>query len=483
VLDFLIELAWLTVAQGSGNFTGVLAGEPFRQWRREKRTYLSALKQVDVVTEHALLGDYDREGLAWRHRSFSEYFAGLQLVRVPVEQSLELVQRHGRDPRWSWVFRFALSESAHLGKSASYGTEPLARDLIRFGNPFVVFDAIERDGLELPDYLDRLCRWLVHRDWDLAGRNYTNAWQESDAPQLDRRWIEVLESLFDRRYRDSRCLHPAWELVVSSDEAWAAGIRQRFLSEFPAMLADESCAEHTSAVRLLRADAFVRCPPDSADDGEPFWIGSPSGRGEGNEHPQHEVRVRPFWLQQTPVTNIQYELFDPSHRIRRDDSGAGADHPAVFVSWYMASLYWVWLGNSARLPTEAEWEYACRAGTDSDYSFGDDADQLADYAWFAENSGGKTQPVGLKKPNVWGLYDMHGNVWEWCSDWYDRDYYQQFAGQVAVDPTGPTRGSVRVIRGGSWHGVAGNCRAAFRIWYVPSPQDGNLGFRLARAVS
>ena len=117
-----------------------------------------------------------------------------------------------------------------------------------------------------------------------------------------------------------------------------------------------------------------------------------------------------------------------------------------------------------RLPTEAQWEYACRAGSTTRYCFGDDESGLGEYAWYDANSGGKTHPVGEKKPNAWGLYDMHGNVWEWCQDWYDGGYY---AKSPTDDPTGPAAGSYRVIRGGSWFDPARGCRSADRDWCAP----------------
>jgi formylglycine-generating enzyme required for sulfatase activity len=116
-----------------------------------------------------------------------------------------------------------------------------------------------------------------------------------------------------------------------------------------------------------------------------------------------------------------------------------------------------------RLPTEAEWEYACRAGSKTEYCFGDDPGLLGEYAWYESNSDKKTHPVGQKKPNGWGLYDMHGNVWEWCEDWKD-----DYSAGVVSDPKGPEIGSCRVLRGGSWLVAPGICRSAFRARYAPS---------------
>jgi formylglycine-generating enzyme required for sulfatase activity len=137
-------------------------------------------------------------------------------------------------------------------------------------------------------------------------------------------------------------------------------------------------------------------------------------------------------------------------------------------------------GRMYRLPTEAEWEYACRAGSKTPYSFGfgDDKTNLSNFAWFTSNSGGETHAVGQKRPNAWGLHDMHGNVWEWCSDWYGA-----YAAGTVTDPTGPAGGSSRVVRGGGWINAAGNCRSADRHGSDPSDRNDYLGFRLALSPS
>jgi formylglycine-generating enzyme required for sulfatase activity len=129
--------------------------------------------------------------------------------------------------------------------------------------------------------------------------------------------------------------------------------------------------------------------------------------------------------------------------------------------------------NEYLLPTEAEWEYACRAGSQSAYCFGDDPGRLEWFAWHEKNSGSKIHPVGEKRPNAWGLYDMHGNVWEWCQDWYG-DYP---SGSVS-DPTGPSSGPARVQRGGSWYNDSGVARCAYRYRPAPDLFFGDVGFRV-----
>jgi formylglycine-generating enzyme required for sulfatase activity len=163
-------------------------------------------------------------------------------------------------------------------------------------------------------------------------------------------------------------------------------------------------------------------------------------------------------------------------------SGAARDPnrgPVVLVSWSDADAFCRRLSErenaTYRLPTEAEWEYACRAKSTTEFFFGDDAGKLGDYAWYSDNSGNKTHPVGQLEPNSWGLYDMHGNVWEWCQDWFG-----EYPSNPVVDPKGPDKGEYRVLRGGSWYGDARYVRSANRGRYSPGLRDYDIGFRVAR---
>ncbi len=473
----LTEIAWATIAQGDGNFTATLQGKAFSQLRKDclgDVNMLRALQQVDVITRHNVFDRYGEAGLAWRHRSFSEYFGGKYLAQADQNVQNAVARCHGRDPRWHWVFRFALSEIDAEKQSTHAADHHLAQALIKYGNPFVVYDAIKRDSVTLPDHLSTLCRWLVHRDW--GEQNYSDAWQDSEPPPMDNRWIEILDSLFLREHRNSRCLHPAWQLVQDSDEPWAVTLRERFLSEFPKLLTDTKCAEHAVARTLADAENFARCPFDPAADGRPFQMGSAEKEEDElfRETPQHEVRITPFHLQRTPVSNLQFELFDPSHRQRRDDYSPGDDHPTVYVSWYMAELFCVWLGEAYRLPTEAEWEYAARAGSTTRYWWGDKFDESKCHS--AESGMNHTRPPDASRSNGWGLIDMLGNVWEWCLDG-PRDYTDA----AQVDPVGPCElASSRVFRGGGWGFGAGGCRSAYRGWRDPGSRNFFLGFRLAR---
>ncbi len=229
-----------------------------------------------------------------------------------------------------------------------------------------------------------------------------------------------------------------------------------------------------------------------------FTMGRAGGKPE--EAPPHTVRVEAFLMDRTEVTQQQFGRLmadnpSPSHF-------RGPDRPVEQVAWSEAAIYCNlrskdeglqpcydettakcnFAANGYRLPTEAEWEYACRAGSREDYSYGADPNLLSQHAWFADNAGKTTQPVGRKKPNAWGLFDMHGNVAEWCNDIYDAAYYGK---SPAAHPRGPDDGERYVLRGGAWNSNAERCRSAARRYESPGFQDAcfardAIGFRCVR---
>jgi len=239
-----------------------------------------------------------------------------------------------------------------------------------------------------------------------------------------------------------------------------------------------------------------------------------------SEAPEHRVRItKPFWLGRHEVTRGQFRRFadERDYETEAEKDGTGGwgtvddqwvqdprlvwnadvipvlsrigpdaeqteEHPVVNVTWNDAAAFCKWLsekeGVTCHLPFEAQWEYACRAGTTTTWHCGDSETELEEHAWFSANAGGKTHPAGQLLPNAWGLHDMHGNVWEWCHDWLAEAYY---GASPLEDPQGPPKGLFRVYRGGSWRlSGAFNCRAAFRYWSSPNYRDINRGFRVAK---
>jgi formylglycine-generating enzyme required for sulfatase activity/DNA-binding beta-propeller fold protein YncE len=209
-----------------------------------------------------------------------------------------------------------------------------------------------------------------------------------------------------------------------------------------------------------------------------FLMGSPDSdtMAAGHEKPQHRVRItKPFYLGKYLVTQEQWEAVMGSN----PGNFKGPQNPVETVSWKDCRQFFDKLNAKSRpgpgkfqLPTEAQWEYACRAGGTTRYCFGDEESALREYAWYGANSGRTTHPVGAKRPNAWGLYDTHGNVWEWCADWYG-----PYGNSSVDDPIGPTTGSIRVYRGGSWFYPAGYCRSASRAYREPEYRFYFLGFR------
>jgi len=208
-----------------------------------------------------------------------------------------------------------------------------------------------------------------------------------------------------------------------------------------------------------------------------FWLGSPAlETGHQEDETRHLVQItKPFYFSAHEVTQKQYESvmgYNPTH-------SKDADKPVENVSWNEAVDFCDKLskqeGHQYRLPTEAEWEYACRAGTTTAYSFGEDASRLDRYAWYSGNSDYTTHTGGEKLPNPWGLYDMHGNVWEWC-----QDRYEDYPSGAVTDPTGPASGIYRLLRGGSFVVRTSYVRSALRFNDQPVNRTSFLGFRPAR---
>jgi formylglycine-generating enzyme required for sulfatase activity len=251
-----------------------------------------------------------------------------------------------------------------------------------------------------------------------------------------------------------------------------------------------------------------------------FWMGSPEGIGDDDEKPYHQVTVKAFRMGKYPITQAHWYAIAKSPMIDLDlnpnpSYHRGDNKPVEQITWYEAQEFCARLsqltGESYRLPSEAEWEYACRAGATeySEYCFGDDLSQLDDYGWYGNNSGdcpidadriweevdrdvgrytqrlrqnnNRTHPVGQKLPNAWGLYDMHGNVWEWCADdWHDDYRGAPMDSQIRTKDINNYEVSEtnKSLRGGSWYDSERDCCSANRIGYTANNRGSFLGFRI-----
>ncbi len=280
--------------------------------------------------------------------------------------------------------------------------------------------------------------------------------------------------------------------------AYAAELITEFEERLPGLRAASVIADNQVATRVSQ-------PPRIASSEE--WTNSlgmafrrvPTGTFKmGNEEftwsqPVHPVQItKPFYMGKYPVTQGEWKALmgkTPAQQEKKAEEewqlgirGEGDRYPMYYVSWEEAQAFIAKLnqrepGERYRLPTEAEWEYACRAGSESAYCFGNDEQVLGEYGWYDGNSGGRAHPVGEKLPNAWGLHDMHGNVWEWVQDWYDEAYYKS---SPKADPPGPSTGSLRVSRGGGWDSAPRLLRSAFRDNISPGDRGYHLGFRLLR---
>ena len=277
----------------------------------------------------------------------------------------------------------------------------------------------------------------------------------------------------------------AWQFLKYNCSRWPAGrttLRLRSVAYFEMAISKMKSVDSSNSIETPmnpNPEHLVWIKPGT------FTMGSPIIEVDRllNEGPPTQVKLsQGFWMSKFETNQTEYQSVigtNPSY-----DKGDG-NLPVEMVSWDDAINYCRKLaereravglpaGYEYRLPTEAEWEYACRAGTTTRFGYGEDSGyaQLGDYAWYFSNSGNTTHPVGVKKPNAWGLYDMHGNVWEWCLDWYG-----DYLGGSMTDLRGSHAASNRVFRGGSWGGNGRGCRSAFRVGSWPGNRGNGIGFR------
>jgi formylglycine-generating enzyme required for sulfatase activity len=380
----------------------------------------------------------------------------------------------------------------------------------------------------------------VLKAWVLAGAAWPDGLVLQEQPRMD--FVNNIQPLFAKGGPFNEAERKMIRLWVEQGAIWPEGVKLGGPEpsgpadnlELAKQIRDKIVATHKEQSQGDMKSYDAKVPITGAaysmvaiPSGE-FLMGSPdkeAGR-KPDEGPQHKVKIDPFWMGKFEVTWDEYEPFMITSVARRKNGtpetippdadaafitskpttpytemsfGMGTKgFPAISMTEHAALKYCQWLsaqtGHFYRLPTEAEWEYACRAGTTTAYSWGDDPSKVGEYAWYWDNAGEKYQKIGLKKPNPWGLYDMHGNVIEWCLDWYEP--YSAAAGENPYVKPGKLL-YPRIARGGSWYDDADMLRSATRFksnpkWKIQDPQlpksiwyhtDGSwLGFRLVRPL-
>ena len=408
----------------------------------------------DLRRRSGLLADHDGPGTPWRflHRSLGEFLTAAALAEPGERPDFDVLEALGDEPqRWSESFGLLCGL---LGREDPRRTALLDRlvggdaELARRVLPQV-------EGVESGEG-----GALLQRVVDEKGRP---AWDGDDLLALVRGLLlegrprgEIQEAVLADVSPALETEQLAWR-YYAFEEAGISVDREAFF---------RACGRPVD--RGVPELKMKRIPPTD-EHAKRFVMGGPEEEGGNDaERPLHEVELTAFLLAETPVTEEQYADFDPKRAARRDD------HPVVNVTWWAAWLFARWVGG--RLPTEAEWEFACRGGTTGPWSC--EERELEDHAWFDKNSRSDIGAVGKKKPNPFGLLDMHGNVWEWCADWFG-----EYPSRPQQDPRGPLDGSLRVLRGGSiWDSAAG-LRSARRFRVGPGFRfNYYVGFRVARSA-
>ena len=471
-----------------------LDAEPRR--RLEERLYLDSLDRQreelrkvrrwdgrlplflkDVAEKVGILGPHDGEDSDWRfwHRTFREALTAERMARWPAERLLKHARSiEGQESRWAEPFALVcgkVDDADALLRSLLEANRPLA--LRALATAHSVSDGTVAEILELTD------------DW-------------SERSKVFERLPEMLGDA-------DRCL----KLIDRLRRGRRSGNDLYFL-DLAASLVGEQWPDFADDADRLRRGMYDHIPPPEDQDllfawrqpdGElaDLWCRIPEGTGwigkrddeEGDEResPRHQVSFeKPFWLSAVPVTNALYAVFDATKSFRPEL----ADHPRVSVTWYEAVSFCRWLAtqpglaaSSPTLPEEEAWEYACRAGSSTRFWSGEEEEHLAVVGWYDANSEGSAHRVGEKRSNKWGLYDVHGNVWEWTATAYDPDRYQgrstdlpeSFHASTPAADLAAHR-AVRVLRGGSYWNAAQGCRSAFRLIGVPGFVIWDRGFRV-----
>jgi formylglycine-generating enzyme required for sulfatase activity len=463
-----------------GEFSGFIrrvwdcqkANSPFGDYHTFEN-WLELLGQTNEFLNHCFLEGHGMKQVFWRNRTLQEFFAGLWLARFASAKDCDEIADRvylAHEPKtqdYYWVWRFAAEMPAPCRAVESWiaAMQPLYKP---------------GDGTAAGT---RRSTEMIYRS--LRTVEYAVRTGEPHAKPLRKAYVEQL-------------LDPYQDEVQT---AILGKTRDRGVPKHrrPSQIMTEFLTLRSAPEEFVFG--FRRIPPDE-DCSLEFTMGSPPDQENrhDDEGPWEVAIEHPFDLACTPTTNEQYELFDPSHRergwgdwdfegkyaafLRGDDYKQGYRDvprcakdrlcPVVNISWYDAWAFCLWLGDPFGLPTEKQWEYACRAGRQTRYCFGNDEERLGEYAWMSSNSS-RTHPIGKKRPNAWGVYDVHGNVREWCADWW-RDN-----GASSVDHPHAS-GADRVVRGSSYMDEQYAARCAIRDRLPADFPSLDSGFRVARAL-
>ncbi len=408
----------------------------------------------DLGQNSGVVGPHDG-GSRWRylHRSLREFLAAERLVELGPDAIDEFVEE------WAAVIQEGEGDGRPGSRKGAKTTVP--RDAARWGEVHALLCGLVPEPLEL---LGKL--WNANPD--LGRRALASA---DIAPE------DALLLLMGRIWHEDDMLGLALThraALVPALNTWVKpGAPVRLLAILWWVLEGVGHRPDRSDF-FRRAGMQLGTPPDTLIPvpAGSFWMGSPDGEGRDRERPRHQVTLsHGFRMGRTPVTEGEWARFaDPTEGKPSGDPKI----PVTRVSWYEARLYAIWIGG--RLPTEAEWEYACRAGTDTPWSFHGGEAELTNYGWFKKNASGP-RGVGAKKANPWGLQDMHGNVWEWCEDECLRTFTAVAVADPLLPPTFAPRGG-RVFRGGSWLDDPDGGRSAYRDGLDPDVRNGLVGFRV-----
>ena len=455
------------------------------RWRHNIRLFLD-----DLAEQTGILGPHDGEDAGWKfwHRTFREALAAEALEAQYESGGQKKILEHaksiaGDESRWA--------EAYALLTGRIDAPDELVKALVRENKALglrAIATAQTLEDATIDEILELTAKWSER------AKVYTQI------PDLLGE-AEPALALIDRLRRRTRNgndlyhLDLAAELVARrwpEDARTAQELRGRLYDHIPAP--PEGLFQWVETPLDGRVELWREIPAGQ------FLMGSPEGEGYGDERPQHEIVFESgFRLGAVQVTQAQYAAFDPAH----SNGFKGANRPVERVTWFEAMAFCRWLGShsataGARLPTEEEWEYACRAGSTGRYWSGESEDGLGRVGWYKENSGNETHPVGEKPANPWGLYDVHGNVLEWTSSPWTEDFQGRELG-LTMDPSslGPINltpemagsagssadpakasGVGRVRRGGSCASAASWARSAFRGWDLPSGSFRVLGFRV-----